>query len=96
VWHGVKLSVTISGLTALAVFSGTEDGPITSGAQNSYLNIDTKYTPNFSISQIITDQNNKRLIVTVSSYEHKVGVYYLLDGVTSGTNVYGFLCWPLR
>lgn len=92
VWNGTKITVYSCGNIVTLVYWGSENGNWSAGAVNAYYTLPVGYRPYVNTQQIFTDQNNKRIIVTANT-NGQVGIYWLLDAISSKTNVYGSMTW---
>ena len=92
VWNGTKITVYSCGNIVTLVYWGSENGNWGAGAVNAYYTLPVGYRPYVNTQQIFTDQNNKRIIVTANT-NGQVGIYWLLDAISSKTNVYGSMTW---
>ena len=90
-WKGLKITVWKTGNVCTCVLGGMLKEATTTGPQNTYLPLPTAYKPFKTISTIQVDQNGKRMVFNVNTTN--LGLYYLLDNITTPTNMYGFITW---
>ena len=90
-WKGLKITVWKTGNVCTCALGGMLKEATTSGPQNTYLPLPTTYKPFKSISTIQEDQNGRRMVFNINTTH--LGVYYLLDNITTPTNMYGFITW---
>ena len=74
------------------VVYGSENGNWSGGVINAYYTLPVGYRPHSDIQQIIVDQNNKRAVWAARG-NGQIGIYWLLDSITSKTNMYGCFSW---
>ena len=92
IWNGVTIVVYCYGNIVTCVVYGSENGNWGGGAINAYYTLPVGYRPHTDIQQIIVDQNNKRAVWAAKG-NGQIGIYWLLDSITSKTNMYGCFSW---
>lgn len=92
IWNGVTIVVYCYGNIVTCVVYGSENGNWGAGVLNAYYTLPVGYRPHTDIQQIIVDQNNKRAVWAAKS-NGQIGIYWLLDSITSKTNMYGCFSW---
>jgi len=92
IWNGVTMVVYSVGNVVTCIVYGAENGNWNGGAVNAFFTIPVGYRPHSDINQIFTDQNNKRMI-WIARGNGQIGLYWLLDSITSKTNVYVTMTW---
>lgn len=91
-WNGCKIILYHTGNIVTARFLGTESATQAQGQKNSYITIPVGYRPATALSWTVTDQNGRRMILQADA-DGNIGMYYLLDPITSPTNLIWSATW---
>ena len=91
---GMKLLIYNSGNSCtLRLYSNVTE-KVLAGQKDVYYMLPEKYRPLKTIVQMCFSQTGKKILLNVKS-TGEVGIYYILDEISQGDNVYGLVTWGI-
>jgi hypothetical protein len=92
---GIIMNVWSKGNSVTLSLSGSTSAAITAGAKNLFFELPKEYCPQVQFTNICQTQYGKRFIMTISHGNHNIQFYYVLDAISSGDNIYGYITWTI-
>lgn len=92
--NGIKITLyKIGNVATLSIKAGATE-EISIGQKDAYLELPKGFRPSVELTELCFSQTGKKFIVRIAT-SGKVGIYYVLDAISSNDNVYGNISWAI-